>query len=118
MGLFSFLFGNKKNQTQQYINKGAIILDVRTQKEYDARHIEKATLIPLSELKSRLQEIKRLNKPVIAHCASGIRSSQATQILKANGVDVINDLALIIIFISSSKLLQLIFLSILKLSII
>ncbi|WP_295831505.1 rhodanese-like domain-containing protein [uncultured Winogradskyella sp.] len=90
MGLFSFLFGNKKNQTQQYINKGAIILDVRTQKEYDARHIEKATLIPLSELKSRLQEIKRLNKPVIAHCASGIRSSQATQILKANGVDVIN----------------------------
>ena len=58
MGLFSFLFGNKKTQTQEYINKGAIILDVRTQKEYDARHIEKATLIPLSELKSRLQEIK------------------------------------------------------------
>jgi len=31
-----------------------------------------------------------LNKPVIACCASGMRSSQATSILKSNGIDAMN----------------------------
>ena len=35
-------------------------------------------------------DIKKLNKPVIACCASGMRSSQATSILKKNGIEVIN----------------------------
>jgi len=90
MGLFSFLFGKKSNQIKEYLEKDAVILDVRTQKEYDADHIEGAFLIPISELKSRLKEVKDLNKPVIAHCRSGIRSAQASQILNSNGIDAIN----------------------------
>ncbi|WP_299117597.1 rhodanese-like domain-containing protein [uncultured Winogradskyella sp.] len=90
MGLFSFLFGKKSNQIKEYLEKDAVILDVRTQKEYDADHIEGAVLIPISELKSRLKEVKDLNKPVIAHCKSGIRSTQASQILNSNGIDAIN----------------------------
>lgn len=90
MGLFSFLFGNKNNQIQEYLDKNAVILDVRTHKEYANEHIEDAILIPVSELKSRLEEVKNLNKPIIAHCASGIRSAQATQILKSHGIDAIN----------------------------
>ena len=35
-------------------------------------------------------EIKKLNKPVIACCASGMRSSQATSILKQNGIEAMN----------------------------
>lgn len=90
MGLFSFLFGEKTNQTKAYLDKGAVILDVRTQKEYDANHIEGAILIPVSELKNRLKEVTDLKKPVIAHCKSGVRSAQASQILNANGIDAIN----------------------------
>lgn len=90
MGLFSFLFGKKTNRVQEYIEKGAVILDVRTLKEYNAHHIKSAIHIPVSELKSRIEEIKSLNKPVIAHCASGIRSAQAAQILNSNGIDAIN----------------------------
>ncbi|GGI55755.1 rhodanese-like domain-containing protein [Winogradskyella haliclonae] len=90
MGLFSFLFGKKSNQIKEYLEKDAVILDVRTKKEYDADHIEGAVLIPISELKSRLKEVKDLNKPVIAHCRSGIRSAQASQILNSNGIEAIN----------------------------
>ncbi|RZN84328.1 MAG: rhodanese-like domain-containing protein [Winogradskyella sp.] len=90
MGLFSFLFGKKSNQIQEYLKKDAVILDVRTQREYNIEHIEGAILVPISELKTRIEEIKKLNKPVIAHCKSGIRSAQAKQILNANGIDAIN----------------------------
>lgn len=90
MGLFSFLFGKKSNQIQEYLKKDAVILDVRTQREYNAEHIEGAILVSISELKTRIEEIKKLNKPVIAHCKSGIRSAQAKQILNANGIDAIN----------------------------
>ncbi|TCK65226.1 rhodanese-related sulfurtransferase [Winogradskyella wandonensis] len=90
MGLFSFLFGKKNNNIQTYLDQNAVILDVRTQNEYDANHIDNAIHIPVSELKRRIEEIKTLNKPVIAHCASGIRSAQAVQILKANGIEAMN----------------------------
>jgi len=90
MGIFSFLFGNKTNQIQTYLDKGAIILDVRTQKEYNANHIEGAILIPVSELDSRLKEVIDIDKPVIAHCAGGVRSAKAVSFLKSKGIDAIN----------------------------
>lgn len=90
MGIFNFLFGNRKNQVQDYTNKGAIILDVRTPKEYNTEHIEGALHIPITELKDRLEEVKSHNKPIIAYCRSGVRSAQAKQILNSNGCDAIN----------------------------
>lgn len=90
MGLFSFLFGKKSNQTQAYLDKDAVILDVRTQAEYNDFHFKDALHIPISELKNRIEDVKKLNKPVIAHCRSGVRSAQAKQILSANGIDAIN----------------------------
>jgi len=90
MGLLSFLFGKPKNNISDYINKGAVILDVRTAKEYKANHIPEALHIPLAELESRLEELTVLNKPVIAHCASGVRSAQAARLLKSYNIDAIN----------------------------
>ena len=37
-----------------------------------------------------LEEIRSWNKPIIAVCRSGARSSQATQFLVSNGLDAIN----------------------------
>jgi rhodanese-related sulfurtransferase len=60
------------------------ILDVRTQSEYDAGHIQNATLIPISELGGRLGELDK-NKEILVYCASGDRSATASQTLVDNG---------------------------------
>ncbi|WP_299130209.1 rhodanese-like domain-containing protein [uncultured Winogradskyella sp.] len=90
MGLLDILFGKKTNSIETYLDNDAIVLDVRTQKEFDAFHFENVVHIPISELKSRVNEVKQRNKPVIAHCKSGVRSARAVSILKANGIDAIN----------------------------
>lgn len=91
MGLLDFLgFGNKKNSIQEYKEKGAVIIDVRSKGEFDGGHIKDAKNIPLNEIRNKINDIKKLNKPVIACCASGMRSSQATSILKQNGIEAIN----------------------------
>jgi sulfur dioxygenase len=61
------------------------VLDVRLPQEMQESlgRIENAQLIPLHELKARLSEIPR-DKPVVAVCHAGMRSGQATVILRAN----------------------------------
>ena len=91
MGLLDFLgLGNKSESIQEFVKKGAIIIDVRSPGEFAGGHIKGAKNIPLNEIGAKINEIKKLNKPVITCCASGMRSSQATSILKQNGVDTIN----------------------------
>jgi rhodanese-related sulfurtransferase len=90
MGLLDFIFGAKKRQVEGYIKNGALILDVRTQREWDAGHIENSIHIPLSELKNRVDEVKQLNKPIIACCASGVRSAKAAKFLTLKNIDAIN----------------------------
>lgn len=91
MSILSFLgLDNKSGSITEYQQKGAIVLDVRTPGEYASGHIKGSKNIPLNELPTRIQEIKKLNKPVIACCQSGMRSSQATQFLQKSGIDVVN----------------------------
>ena len=75
---------NMINNNTLYPN--LIVLDVRDQSEYDANHICDATLIPLSELVSRLNELEPYNETeIIVYCLSGIRSVSGSQILVDNG---------------------------------
>lgn len=91
MGLLDFLgFGNKSQSIQEFIAKGAIIIDVRSPGEFAGGHIKGSKNIPLNEISTKIDEIKNQNKPVITCCASGMRSSQATSILKQNGIDALN----------------------------
>ena len=91
MGLLDFLgLGNKSESIQEFVEKGAIIIDVRSPGEFAGGHIKGAKNIPLNEIGAKINEIKKLNKPIIACCASGMRSSQATSVLKQNGVEAIN----------------------------
>lgn len=61
-----------------------IILDVRTQEEYDSDHIEGAILIPVDELENRLDELSK-NDELLVYCRTGNRSTNAVNILQANG---------------------------------
>jgi len=66
------------------IKKGATIVDVRTKAEYQGGHIRNSINIPLNNLSNHYSKLDK-TKPVIVCCASGVRSSQAKNILKANG---------------------------------
>ena len=77
-------------EIKKYLEKGAVVLDVRTQQEWDEGHTEGAEHIVLTLIPSEIDKIKSWNKSVIAVCRSGVRSGQATDFLKSNGVDIIN----------------------------
>ena len=63
------------------------VLDVRLPQEMleSPGSIVDAQLIPLSELRARLAEVPR-DKPVITVCHAGMRSGQATVILRSDGL--------------------------------
>lgn len=67
------------------------LLDVRQPWEYQEMHIPGATLVPLGELDGRLDELDK-NKPVIAYCRSGGRSSAASGILSGQGFSTVFNL--------------------------
>ena len=69
--------------------QGAIILDVRTDAENAAGSIPDALLIPVDELRSRMDEIPT-DREVIVHCKVGQRGHTATQILRAHGINALN----------------------------
>lgn len=91
MGLFN-LFRRKdmSNEIQEYLEKGAIILDVRTLPEWNDGHTDGAKHIVLNTIPENIEEIKSWNKPIIAVCKSGGRSGQATDFLAQHGIDIIN----------------------------
>ncbi len=91
MGLLSMLgLGGKSESVKEYMDKGAVIIDVRTVGEFREGHIKNSKNIPLDNIFSKVNEIKRLEKPVIVCCRSGMRSAQAASILKNSGIDVMN----------------------------
>ena len=91
MGFLDFLrFGNKISAIEEYSRNGAIIIDVRSTSEFRNGNIVGSKNISLQSLALEIDKIKSWNKPIIACCQSGIRSSQATSILNKNGIDCIN----------------------------
>ncbi|MCK0472579.1 rhodanese-like domain-containing protein [Halalkalibacter sp. APA_J-10(15)] len=70
--------------TQEDFIKGyrkAQLIDVREPREFDGGHILGARNIPMSQLRQRLNEIRK-DQPVYLYCQSGSRCKQAAQTLK------------------------------------
>lgn len=67
---------------------GAVLIDVRTADENRAGDIPGALLIPVDELRDRLDEISATD--VIVHCKVGQRGHTATQMLRAHGITASN----------------------------
>ena len=67
------------------------VLDVRTPAEWQQRHLDGSTNIPLSRLPERLADVPR-NRPVVAMCAGGYRSSIAASLLQRAGYTRISEL--------------------------
>lgn len=61
---------------------GYIIIDARTQEEFDEGHIENAILIPEYEISERAEkELTDKNQLILVYCRSGRRSKIAAQAL-------------------------------------
>ena len=68
-----------------------IILDVRTQDEYNEGHLDKALLIPVDDLEKVLDSLPR-SKPIVVYCQGGVRSRKAAEILVNNGFSQVYDM--------------------------
>lgn len=66
--------------------EGYVILDVRTQAEYDEGHIPGAVVIPNTEIESRAEEeLPDKDQLILVYCRSGRRSKNAAGILAELG---------------------------------
>lgn len=65
-------------------DQNAMIIDVREEKEFARGHIKGAVNIPLSQFRSRLDEIPR-DRPVYCHCRIGQRSYNMVRALNQLG---------------------------------
>lgn len=91
MGLFNILGGSSKSdRVQEMLANGAVIIDVRTPQEFSGGHVAGSKNIPLQQLQSRVDELKKVNAPLVLCCASGMRSAQATSFLKERGFECEN----------------------------
>lgn len=66
-----------------WLERGARLIDVRSQREFKAGHIPSSVNLPLQDLTARFAAD---GKPVVLICASGNRSGFAAKMLKKQGV--------------------------------
>lgn len=71
------------------MSNGAVLLDVRDLSEWRAGHAAQAHHVPLAELGGRLTELPT-DRPIVAVCRSGRRSSLATRLLTRHGYSASN----------------------------
>ncbi|MBI2280977.1 MAG: rhodanese-like domain-containing protein [Bacteroidetes bacterium] len=87
MSFLRKIFGlGPKVDVHELIRNGATLIDVRTPAEYNSGHAKGSTNIPLDKISTKIEKIKQLKKPVVLCCRSGMRSGQATSILKGAGI--------------------------------
>ena len=71
---------------------GAVLLDVRTQQEYQEYHIPESTNIPLQFIETTPSFIVNSDTPLFVYCYSGARSRQATEELLRMGYTNVTDI--------------------------
>lgn len=65
-----------------------LLIDCREPDEHAIVNLPAATLIPLAEIPTKLDEIAAAgDTPVVIHCHHGMRSLQAANWLRQNGVE-------------------------------
>jgi len=68
------------------------VLDVRSPREWTAKHIEGSVNLPLNHLRERVTEVPH-DRQIAVHCAGGYRSSIAASILHQYGITNLIEIA-------------------------
>lgn len=69
-----------------------LLIDVRTNGEFQFAHIDGAINIPVDDIRSRLSEISK-DKKIVVYCAVGLRGYLASRILLQNGYSNVYNLS-------------------------
>tara|TARA_B100000768_G_scaffold171508_1_gene178868 strand:- start:87 stop:365 length:279 start_codon:yes stop_codon:yes gene_type:complete len=67
-------------------NSKTSIVDVRTTEEFSNSRVEGSVNIPLNLVPDNIEALKKM-QPLVLCCAAGLRSGQAMEFLKFNGLD-------------------------------
>lgn len=78
------------DQIMELKKSGALVLDVRSTREFEHGHAPGSLNIPLKHLQERLTELDR-TKPILVCCASGARSAVAAQMLQHAGFQQVHN---------------------------
>ena len=68
-------------------DEDVVILDVRTQEEYDSGHIQNAVCLPNEDILSEPEMLPDKDQQILVYCRSGNRSKQAAQKLADMGYE-------------------------------
>ena len=99
-GLFMFMQNGNANQTMKYeelqnklnAKENFVLLDVRTQEEFDAGHIASAVLLPYDEIELKAATVlPDKEKEIVLYCRSGRRSAIAKKALVDLGYKDVED---------------------------
>jgi phage shock protein E len=90
INLIEKIFRGNKTDFKTLVQNGAVIIDVRSDAEFRSGHIKDAVNIPVEQVKNKIHDLKKMNKPVITCCKSGFRSGTAASVLASAGVEVYN----------------------------
>ncbi|MBR5582342.1 MAG: rhodanese-like domain-containing protein [Phascolarctobacterium sp.] len=99
-GLFMFMQNSNANQTMTYqelqnklnVKENFVLLDVRTQEEFDAGHIPTAILLPYDEINLKAATVlPDKEKEIVLYCRSGRRSAIAKKALVELGYKDVKD---------------------------
>ena len=80
----------KRMMIANALQKGAIIIDVRTSNEFTSGNINGSLNVPLANISKNINKIKSFKKPILLCCASGVRSATATSMLKSHNIECYN----------------------------
>jgi rhodanese-related sulfurtransferase len=67
-------------------NSKTSIVDVRTTEEFSNSRVEGSVNIPLNLVPENIKTLKKM-QPLVLCCAAGLRSGQAMEFLKFNGLN-------------------------------
>lgn len=77
---------------REALDLGATLVDVRTEAEYAAGHVEGAINVPLGVLTERLGALGPKDRQLVLYCRSGSRSGVAAKLLRARGFEHVLDM--------------------------
>jgi phage shock protein E len=81
-----FVFRSRGAEARRWVaQESALLLDVRSEREFAAGHLAGAVNVPVSQLAAQLDTLGDKGRPVVVYCASGMRSTRAASLLREAG---------------------------------
>ena len=80
------VFRSRGAEARQWVaQEGALLLDVRSEREFAAGHLPGAVNVPVTQLAAQLETLGDKRRPIVVYCASGMRSRRAASLLREAG---------------------------------